>query len=237
MTSFHSAPSQVLRLVHDILHDTTDFPTPPVRDDAERAELIATVDDGDVSRHIGRRRQRAYAAFGVDSEPVAQQIDKRLVLLRLHEHVHVREPVGKGVLARPNHAAHQAEYLIGVALHDGLEVGQHTDHAVFGALPDDAAIQDYDVRLAGGLTGGEAHLTQRAFEALGVGLVHLTAYCPDVVTLHSGPFFQFCAAALCANAPTEAVTAWQALIYRCMRTVQIGKNYIREYTYHQGNRL
>ena len=149
---------------------------------------------------------------GVDSEPVAQQIDKRLVLLRLHEHVHVREPIGEGVLARPNHAAHQTEYLFGVALHDGLEVGEHTDDAVFGALSDDAAIEDYDIGFAGGLAGGEAHLTQGAFEALRVGLVHLTAYRPDVVALHSGAFSQLCSAALCANAPAEAVTAWQALV-------------------------
>ena len=195
------------------------------------------MDDRDVRRHVGRCGQRAYAAFGVDSEPVAQQLDQRVVLLRLHEHVHVREPIGEGVLARADHAAHQAEHLFRVALHDGLQVGQHTDDAVFGALPDDAAIQDYDVGLAGGRAWGKAHLTQGALEALRVGLVHLTAYCPDVVALHSGPFSQFCAAALSANTPAEAVTAWQTLGSPCRHTVQIGQNYIREYTYHQGNRL
>ena len=203
----------MLGLIHYVLDSTADLPAPPVRDDAERAELVAAVDDRYVGRHVWSRGEGAHAAFGVDSEPVSQQIDQGLILLGLHEHVHVGEPVGEGVLAGPNHATHQSEHLVRVALHDGLEVGKHTDHAVFGALADDAAIQDYDIGLAGGLAGGQAHLTQSAFETLGVGLVHLTTDCPDEVALHSGLFSQSLRRRLSVpTRPPKASRAWQALV-------------------------
>ena len=105
-------------------------------------------------------------------------------MLGAHKDVYV----GKAFLERvgfgADHAAHKGDDLVGGALLEGLEAGHHPDHAVFGALADDATIENDHVGVQGGLARGKPHLAQGTLKPLGVGFVHLAADCPDKVSVH-----------------------------------------------------
>ena len=105
-------------------------------------------------------------------------------MLGAHKDVYV----GKAFLERvgfgADHAAHKGDDLVGGVALEGLEAGHHADHAVFGALADDATVEYDDVGVEGGLAGREPHLTQGALKPLGVGFVHLAANGPNKVSVH-----------------------------------------------------
>ena len=114
---FDVACRQKLHLVHNVVNGPAYLAASPVGDDAERTELVAAVDDGDVrrDRDIGRG-ERGQAALGVYAHAVAEQFQKRPVVLGAHEGVHVGEPGLKVVRLGPHHAAHQSNYPVAVAL-------------------------------------------------------------------------------------------------------------------------
>ena len=103
---FDASPDEHLGLLHNFSDRPADFPATPVWDDAEGAELVAAVNDGNVCRYIGTRNQRADAALGVDVHTLANQVDQRLILLRLHEYIDIRETLLQLIRLGANHATH-----------------------------------------------------------------------------------------------------------------------------------
>ena len=142
------------------------------------------MDDWDVGSDRWPRRQLSDAALGINAHPVPQQLYQRVELLGPHEYVHLGEPAFQGVGLRPDHAAHESDHLVGACLLQGLQRSQGAGDAVFGALTHYAAIQDDHVGIGHRLRRAEAHLAQGALQTLGVRLVHLAAYSPDMVGLH-----------------------------------------------------
>ena len=159
---FHAPLGQQPCLAHHVLYSAAHLSAAAIGDDAEGAELVAAVDDGDIGGHVGPRRERAHAAFGIDAHALAQQIEQGPVLLRAHEHVHVRKSPLQRVGLRPHHAAHERDNLVGVAALLRLETGDHADHLVLRALAHDAAVEHHHVGIFGGAGGRKTHLAQRA---------------------------------------------------------------------------
>ena len=175
-----SALRQQLGLPDDVRNGPADLPTPPVRDDAEGAELVAAVDDGYVRRNGGPGGQRPDAALDVHAHALAEEVEQRLVLLGAHEYVHLGETPRQGIRLRPHHAPHQRDHLVRVAPLEVLQRPQHAGHLVLRALPHHAAIEHDDVGVLSARGLPKPQLAQRAFQALGVGLVHLAPYSPDM---------------------------------------------------------
>ena len=142
------------------------------------------MNDRDIRSDVRPRCERPDASLRVDAHAVAEQVDQRSELLRAHEDVDLWEPLLERVGLGPDHAAHEGDDLFAVLLLHRLEVTEHPDHLVLRALPDDAAVQDHHVGLFGARGLAQAHLFKGAFEALGIGHVHLAADCPYVIVFH-----------------------------------------------------
>jgi len=143
------------------------------------------VDDGDVGCHVGSGGEGADTTFGINADALSDDFQKSAELLWLHEGVNVGVAFLKRFGLGANHAAHQRQNFFRVLLFEGFEAGKHSNNPVLGAFADDTAIENDNVGIARAFGGAKAHLTECAFHALRVGLVHLASYGPDVVTFHS----------------------------------------------------
>ena len=178
---FDAPVGQQPGLPHDVFDGPADLSAPAVGDYAECAELVTAMDYRYVCRDARRCRQRTDAALRVDAHALTDDVQQRLVLLRAHEDVHIGEALLQGIRPGAYHAAHEGDHLVRVALLQRLEVCDHADDLVLGALPNDAAIKHDNVRLFGGILGRQPHLPQRALETFRVSLVHLATDSPDVI--------------------------------------------------------
>ena len=110
-------------------------------------------------------RERADAAFDIHVQTLPQELQKRGVILGLHEHVHVGEAGSQGFLlpAGTDHATHKGNDPLGVVPFQRLERSQHGGDLVLGVLPDDARVDDQEVSRSGAVRGRKAELGQSAF--------------------------------------------------------------------------
>ena len=183
------AGGQQFNLVGHVVHRPADLPAAPVGDDAEGAHQVAAVDDGHVGCHVGSLgRQGADAALPVQAQALAHYLQQRLELLGPQEQVNVGEARLQFFSARADHAAGQCQHGVGSLLAQGLGQVQGAGDLVLGGLADHARVEHHHVRIGGARHGRKAQLLQRRPQAFGVGGIHLAAYGPDVVGLHSSLF-------------------------------------------------
>jgi hypothetical protein len=98
------------------------------------------------------------------------------------EDVHVGELLAEAVGALDaDQAAHEVDDEVGAALLDWGEAGEAAVGLVFGALADDASVEDDHIGLLDVGLGAIAESLEGAGDALGVSDVHLAAFGPDVV--------------------------------------------------------
>ena len=192
------APRDVrLDLAHDLRDGAAALAPAAQRHDAVGAELVAALDDGHVGGDrgrarvgqptIGQNRGPELAAEVVRAQRVVRQVehpDHVVEALRLGEGVDVGEARPQGVVPGADHAAHDGDLEVGVALLERAQVGELGGRPVLGVLPHGAGVDHDQVGVGGAVGGLPAQTPQAGAEAGAVGDVHLTADGPDVVGLH-----------------------------------------------------
>ena len=125
---FHTTLDQPTDLVKDLGFRPTRLPPSAVWDDAEGAELVATVRN----RHVGRNlrcvryngRQATVAVWVVVSVPQCDGLNDRLELLRSRPYVDLRESAFQVRLVRSHHATHHCQKPAGVPPLNRLQLAQ-----------------------------------------------------------------------------------------------------------------
>ena len=183
----HAPLGHQSHLMDDVLDGAADLPSAAEGDDAEGAHQVAAVDDGHVAAD-GRtvRCHGAEASLRVDAQPFLQQVEHGGELLRAHENVHLGKAPLQFLRLCADHASHQGENLARLLGLDGLHHAQRADDLVLGALAHDAGVEHHHVGLGGVERRTQPGLVEGRGEGFRVGLVHLTADCPDVVAAHGG---------------------------------------------------
>ena len=186
----HAGGHIALRLGYDILERARLLSAAYVGHDAVRAEVVATLRDGEPSgpRVLARRRQlRGKRRAGVEHlhvmaplvERLFQQSRKRAQVVRAEHHVQVRQLIDELLpVALPDAAAHGHDALGqrgAGAQRSVLERGHLTVEARVGGFAHAARHEHDEVGILDGIDGQRAQAFEHAGNALGIVFVHLAA--------------------------------------------------------------
>ncbi len=182
----HAAGDQHLHLVDHLGDGAAALAAAAVRDDAEGAELVAAVDDRHVgcgARGLGEGLRPELPACGLLGGHGRQDIVEGL---GAGEDVDEGEALQQAVRAQADHAAHHGDLRTAAvgALFQASQRAELADASLLGLLADDAGVNDNEISLLGPGRLLPAQALKAGRQLGGVGLVHLTAHGPDVVSRH-----------------------------------------------------